>query len=122
MIKITSLEDTTLFIECEADLIQPKPTLRGNVETASITEHNKNYFTRPVMEVGDLNITHMTKKNYDKLTAMFFYMGNIFELESTDGDYFTKCYISGGSIGLTREKDKSTGEFIYSGTLPIGSR
>ena len=121
MIKLTSLNDSSLQVVFDSTTIQTTPTLRGWNETNSITEHIKPYYIRATIDPNELTVGRMTTDQYDNLIQLFFFDGNSFEIDSSEGDTFTNCYIR-EKFSLTKTRDKETGKFFYTGTLPIGVR
>lgn len=120
MIRLKSRQ-SDLEVLFESELIQESMDLRGFQTTNSISEHNKTYFTRAVIKPTSLEVKYMNQQNYTNLLDLITTDGNLFDVESTEGESYLKVYHN-GNITLTKQKDKKTNKFFYTGTLNVEVR
>ena len=120
MVKLKSRQ-SELEVIFEADIIDEILEKAGYTETTSIAETVKVYYTKAKLRPADINIKYMTKDNYDKLLELISSDGNFFDIYSSDGDSFTKCFHK-NDLSLKKNIDKQSDKKFYTGTLTIGVR
>ena len=93
--------------------------MRGFGVTTSTNEINKPYVIRVTQDPTEVTITHMSTSMYKKLLQLI-NEGNLFEVITSEDDYFDNCYISQNPT-LEKMQDKVKKTYYRKGTLSIGA-
>lgn len=93
--------------------------MRGFGVTTSTNEINKPYVIRVTQDPTEITITHMSTKMYINLLKLI-NDGNLFEIMTSEDDYFDNCYIS-QNPSLDKMQDKVKKTYYRKGSLNIGA-
>lgn len=93
--------------------------MRGFGVTTSTNEINKPYVIRVTQDPTEITITHMSTKMYINLLKII-NEGNLFEIMTSEDDYFDNCYISQNPT-LEKMEDKVKKIYYRKGTINVGA-
>ena len=119
---ILKSRNSDLEVMMQCDLFDETFEKLGFVETDSINCFYKSYSIRDRVKPSDLTIRYISKSEYVKLLELISSDGNNFDLESTEGDSYTKLYFNKSDLTLKRNYDRLSDSYFYSGTLSLGMR
>lgn len=120
VVKLKSRQ-SDLEVYFEADMIEEILEKAGYTETTSIAETVKVYYTKAKLKPADINIKYMSREEYVKLLDLITTDGNFFDVYSSDGDSYTKCFHK-NDLALKPNIDKQSDKRFYTGTLSLGVR
>lgn len=120
MVKLKSRQ-SDLEVYFEAEMIDEIVSKAGYTETSSIYETNKTYYTKVKILPSDITVKYMTREQYLNLVELFTVDGNLFDLETDEGDSFLKCYHK-DDLKLTKNRNRQNNSYFYTGTLSLGVR